>query len=111
MNACATSALFVMTGSSAMSTVRTISARFRLERHQHGREFRAQAFQHFFKHMVGSDAQKTIADLHRHVAVAEVISSTRKLVRVRAFDMQHLLLLCNDLYSAPVRRRQQIATT
>ena len=35
-----------------------------------------EAFQHFGQHMVGLEAQETLAELHRHVPVAEVVSRT-----------------------------------
>ena len=50
-----------------------VGAGLGLERRFHRGGRRAQPAQHVLEHMVGGDAQKPIADLHRHVAVAQVI--------------------------------------
>jgi hypothetical protein len=59
--------------------------------------------------MIGRDAQPAVADLHRHVAVAEVVRRTGEEIRRRAQDMQHFLRLRHDLDHAAVGRDDPVA--
>ncbi len=64
----------------AMTAMRTIGAGFRLERRFGFADRAAQAAHHLGQHMVGLEAQLAAVlgrqNLHRHVAVAEVVGGT-----------------------------------
>ena len=63
-----------------MPAMRTVGARFRLERRFGFADRAAQAAHHLGQHVVGLEAQLAAVlgrqDLHRHVAVAEVVGGT-----------------------------------
>jgi hypothetical protein len=67
---------------------------------------RAELLHHLLQHVVGGDTQEVLPDLHRHVAVAEVVRDLRERVR---FDVQQLLGLGQHLDDAPIRCGDQIA--
>jgi hypothetical protein len=66
----------------------------------------AEAAQHVLEHVVFGDAQETVADLHRHVAVAEVIGDPRERI---GLDVQQLLGGRNDLDRAAARRPHHVS--
>jgi len=70
---------------------------------------RAQPFEHVLEHMVGRDAQESLADLHRHMPVAKVISGAREILGRLAGDMQNLLGLRDHFHYATVARDHQVA--
>jgi len=68
---------FVVMMPTTMGTIVTIGTRFRLKRRLHRRQRCTQSAQHVGQHMIGSDAQKSVAHLHRHMTIAEMISRLR----------------------------------
>ena len=54
-----------------------------------------EAAQHLCEHVVGLEPQPAVADLHRHVAVAEVIRGAHELERRHAFRF-HEFFICGD---------------
>ena len=58
-----------------------IRSGFGLERSFARRHFRAKLLQHLFEDMVFGDAQESLADLHRHMSVAEMVSDPGKVPR------------------------------
>ena len=88
--------------------VAAVGAGFRFERRQRFRRVRAEAGQHVSQNVVGTDAQRIVAvvfpseDLHRRVAVAEVIGATCEFLDIVAFDVEYRLGCGDDADNSSV---------
>ena len=61
------------------------------------------------EHVVSLEAQPAVADLHRHVTIAEVICGAHKLKRRRAFRLHELFIGGDNEHDAAVVRAQAVA--
>jgi len=106
MDAALVSAVFFM-----MAMTAAVRTGFRFEGRQHRRQCCAEAAQHVFQHMIRGKAQKTVADLHWNVAVAEVIGGFGQCGGISADDVDDLLGFSDDFDNATVATQQVITTT
>ena len=65
----------------ARMPIASVCAHFGFEGRLDARHFRAQALQHLGQHGIFDNAQKPLAQLHRGVAVAEMVRDARQLQR------------------------------
>ena len=85
-----------------------IGACLGFERRCHRLDGCGKTLEHFCEHVVRGDAQESVADLHRHMAVAQVIGGARKVLGRAAGDVQYLFGLRDDFDDAPIARDNQI---
>ncbi len=94
---------------------RGVSSRFRFERRRELGHDESEAAHHLAQHVIGGEAHPACAglridaDLHRRVAVAQVIRGTRQRTCVGAHRLHERLVGRGDANDAPVVAAQAIA--
>jgi len=86
-----------------------VGPRFRFERGFDRGEASTQSFQHLLQHVIGRKPQEAVADLDRHMPVAEMVAGARQRLRRGAFDVQQPFRPRDDFDHAPVGSAEQVA--
>ena len=86
-----------------------ISAAFRIKRGFNQRNFSAKPAHHIFNHMVTTDADTIIKNLHRQMAIAEVPGHIGKLPRAAAANFSQRLRLAEHFDQAAIIEHDGIA--
>ncbi len=87
-----------------------IGAGLRFKGRLHCGDAGAHALEHFLQHMIGGNAQKTLAHLHRNMPIAQMIGGAGQVFATGAGDMQDMLCIGQHLDYATITGHQQITT-